>query len=204
MVQTINIRKKPVQARSRARVDAILNAATHIIAENGSGGLKMSAVAARAGVPIGTVYQFFPNKNAIIHTLAQDSMEQVRIALIEKFADFKTLDDAIEKIAQSVLEYFRYFRQEPVIRDIWCSTQGDKLLQELDIEDSRVNGDILFENLKPFFDATSYEALQTMCFLSMQLTGAAVRLAITQDTKTANLILEQYIAMIRAQIRHIH
>lgn len=204
MAKTIQIRKKPVQARSRARVDAILTAATHLISENGSGGLKMSAVALRAGVPIGTVYQFFPNKNAIIHTLAQDSMEQVRAALIEKFSNFESRDDAIEKIAQSVMEYFHYFQQHPVIRDIWCSTQGDKRLQDLDIEDSRVNGDILFENLKPFFSAASYEALQSMCFLSMQLTGAAVRLAITQDKDTAGLILEQYIAMVRAQIQDIN
>lgn len=203
MTQTIKIRKKPVQARSRARVEAILLAATQIISERGSGGLKMSEVATRANVPIGTVYQFFSNKSAIIHTLAQDSMGQVRESLIEKFSNFKSLDNAIEKITDSVLEYYEYFKQEPVIRDIWCSTQGDKLLQDLDIEDSRINGSILFENLKPFFSPASYEALNSICFLCMQLTGATVRLAITQDSKTSELMLEQYIAMLRSQIRQI-
>ena len=67
MVETsIDVRKRPVQTRSKARVDAILNTAKDIISEIGSDGLKMSALAERAHVPIGTIYQFFPNKSAVI------------------------------------------------------------------------------------------------------------------------------------------
>ncbi|WP_026259119.1 TetR/AcrR family transcriptional regulator [Uliginosibacterium gangwonense] len=66
---TTNPRKTPVQARSRATVDAIIQAATYILTEVGWEGLTTNAVAERAGVNIGSLYQFFPNKEAVIAEL---------------------------------------------------------------------------------------------------------------------------------------
>ena len=66
---TISARKIPAQARSRATVDAIIQAATYILTEVGWEGLTTNAIAERAGVNIGSLYQFFPNKEAIIAEL---------------------------------------------------------------------------------------------------------------------------------------
>jgi len=200
MAQSVEVRKRPVQARSRARVESILTAAKQIISESGSDALKMSEIASRADVPIGSIYQFFPNKSSIIHTLAQDLMDLVRVDLTLKFSDFKNRDDAFEKIAQSIDGYYSFFAAQSVVRDIWCSTQGDKQLQDMDIEDSRANGAILFDSLKPFINPRDHASLAATCFLCMQLTGATVRLAVTQDEATAKLMLKQYTQMVRASL----
>ena len=62
----IKPRKAPRQARSAATVDAILEASAHILREGGLGALNTNAVAERAGASIGSLYQYFPNKDAIL------------------------------------------------------------------------------------------------------------------------------------------
>ncbi|MCP4209200.1 MAG: TetR/AcrR family transcriptional regulator [Shimia sp.] len=59
-------RKKPRQARAQATVDAILQASAHILVGQGFEGFNTNAVAERAGVSVGSLYQYFPNKEAII------------------------------------------------------------------------------------------------------------------------------------------
>lgn len=65
------VRKKPLQARSLATVTAILDAAAHILEALGPSAYSTNAVAARAGASIGSVYQYFPSKDAITRALIE-------------------------------------------------------------------------------------------------------------------------------------
>jgi AcrR family transcriptional regulator len=62
-------RKAPRQRRSAATVDAILEAAAHILEREGLAALTTNRVAERAGASIGSLYQYFPNKEAILAAL---------------------------------------------------------------------------------------------------------------------------------------
>lgn len=62
-------RKLPKQARGRATRDAIIEAAAHIISKGGLAAYNTNAVAERAGVSIGSLYQYFPNKDALMVAL---------------------------------------------------------------------------------------------------------------------------------------
>jgi AcrR family transcriptional regulator len=64
-------RKTPRQARAVATQDAILEAAAHIIARGGLAAFNTNAVSERAGVSIGSLYQYFPNKDALMVALIQ-------------------------------------------------------------------------------------------------------------------------------------
>ena len=70
-------RKTPVQARSAATVDAILEAAAHILEIEGLEGYTTNAIARRAGVSIGSLYQYFPNKDAITAALVLANVEAI-------------------------------------------------------------------------------------------------------------------------------
>jgi AcrR family transcriptional regulator len=63
-------RKRPQQERSSARVEAILAAALRLLNERGPQSLTTRTIAARAELPIGSIYQYFPNKEAIVAALA--------------------------------------------------------------------------------------------------------------------------------------
>lgn len=74
-------RKAPRQSRSAATVSAILEAAAHILDQRGLEGYNTNAVAARAGVSIGSLYQYFPGKDALTVTLIRRDHEALLAAL---------------------------------------------------------------------------------------------------------------------------
>ena len=69
MNNTISPRKAPRQARSQATVKAILDAAARVLVERGYAATTTNLVAERAGVSVGSLYQYFPNKDALIAAL---------------------------------------------------------------------------------------------------------------------------------------
>jgi AcrR family transcriptional regulator len=80
------MRKVPRQARSRATTDAILGAAAHILGERGWAGLTTNTVAEVAGVSIGSLYQYFPNKLALIEAVRRRHFDDV-LAVLRAAAD---------------------------------------------------------------------------------------------------------------------
>ncbi len=68
------LRRRPTQERGRRRVDQILTAAAAEFARVGYSEATTNAIAARAGVPIGSLYQFFPHKRALLQALAQNHL----------------------------------------------------------------------------------------------------------------------------------
>jgi len=63
------LRKQPVQARSRATFDAVAEATVQVLLRDGADGLTTTRVAERAGVSVGTLYQYFPNKRSLIEVV---------------------------------------------------------------------------------------------------------------------------------------
>lgn len=70
-------RKTPVQARSTATVDAILEATIQVLLTLGKERLTTTAVAHRAGVSVGTLYQYFPNKRALLQASLKRHMNEI-------------------------------------------------------------------------------------------------------------------------------
>jgi AcrR family transcriptional regulator len=70
-------RKTPVQARSTATVDAILQATLQVLVAVGKEQLTTTRVAARAGVAVGTLYQYFPNKRSLLQAALKQHMAAV-------------------------------------------------------------------------------------------------------------------------------
>jgi AcrR family transcriptional regulator len=65
------LRKRPRQARAQATFDAIVEAAARILAEDGGLRLTTNRIAARAGVSVGSLYQYFPERRAIVRALLE-------------------------------------------------------------------------------------------------------------------------------------
>jgi AcrR family transcriptional regulator len=78
-----SVRTEPTQRRSSQRLDALLDAAAEIVDESGFERLTTQMVAERAGASIGTVYRYFPDRVAVLHSLRERSVRRFR----ERVAD---------------------------------------------------------------------------------------------------------------------
>ena len=74
-------RKTPVQARSTASVNAILDATIQVLLRVGKERLTTTRVALRAGVSVGTLYQYFPNKSALLQAALKRHLDDVTIGI---------------------------------------------------------------------------------------------------------------------------
>lgn len=76
-------RKSPVQARSTVSVNSILEATIQVLLDVGKERLTTTRVAQRAGVSVGTLYQYFPNKSALLQAALRNHLESIAGALEE-------------------------------------------------------------------------------------------------------------------------
>ena len=77
-------RKRPRQERSRATVDTILAATARVLVKKGFDGLTTNAVAEAAGVSIGSLYQYFPSKEALVAALIEQHIEEMNSAILHE------------------------------------------------------------------------------------------------------------------------
>jgi AcrR family transcriptional regulator len=171
-------RRIPVQKRGRERVEKILAVATELIAEKGSEALKMSDIVERAGVSFGSLYQYFPDKTAIVRTLAEHYNALGRQCVATELAGIGSFADLDAAMARIVDGYFEMFCEMPVMVDIWNATQVDRQLAAMDAEDGEWHSQAVFAVLKVVAPAHDETELLSAARLSMQLLAGAVRYAI--------------------------
>jgi AcrR family transcriptional regulator len=196
-----SLRRMPSQRRSRERVERILNCAATLIADSGSDAMRMSEVARMAGISIGSLYQYFPDKSAIIRTLAERYNAQGRACIEAGLADVGTMDELCEAFARLIDTYHEIFRGEPVMRDIWSGTQADKALRDIELADSRANGALLTAVLGRLRPEADRQELAASAFLIMHLGEATMRLAISVERVEGEALVAAYKRMALAELR---
>src|SRR5215469_7357962 len=80
-------RRRPTQKRAQETVDAILEAVIRLLKRSGASAITTNSIAEAAGVSIGSVYQYFPDKRAIFIALHERHIEQVDQALQRKISE---------------------------------------------------------------------------------------------------------------------
>lgn len=99
-------RRKPSQSRSRDTVSCILEAAAHILRQEGFEKATTNRIAERAGVSIGSLYQYFPNKQALLMALTHQHMAEMQAVIIAQLNQVATqsLENAIQAMVDCMLE----------------------------------------------------------------------------------------------------
>ena len=178
------VRKRPTQERSRQRVQKILNVAANRITEVGADQLKMSDIAKLAEVPIGSVYQYFPNKSSIIRSLAEEHLDKLRkiqmdtlmsLNLAEGSSPLEQLSGMIDTIIDN---YYEFYLNEPAFRALWGGLQADAMLYDLEIQDTKESAELMFEVLKLAFPHQEQTFLKHSSLHICQQVGATLRFAI--------------------------
>jgi AcrR family transcriptional regulator len=93
-VEAIKPRKKPRQKRSADTVAVIVEATARILETNGFEGFNTNAVAEKAGVSIGSLYQYFPSKQALLSAIIEREVAPM-LAVIEELVNIKECETAL-------------------------------------------------------------------------------------------------------------
>jgi len=99
-------RKTPVQERAAATVQAIFEATIQVLLSHGADRLTTTRVAERAGVSVGTLYQYYPNKQALLFAAFDKHMEEVcaRIEIVCDGACRKPLGEMIAQVVEAYVD----------------------------------------------------------------------------------------------------
>lgn len=114
----LSLRNVPLQARSRARLGRVLDAAEAVLEQSGAGSFTTTAVAKAAGVSVGTVYRFFPDKQAIVEALAIRYWSDFA-DLVAGVAEADALDPLADPVESVLAVLAAGFRARPGFLALW-------------------------------------------------------------------------------------
>lgn len=193
-------RKKPIQARSKQRVESILAVAENRLIELGYDDLKMSDIAKIANVPIGSVYQYFPNKTAIISSLLQVKMQETqaevkdelsRLPSGENFIEY--LNDTVSRLVDTLYKRYRY---DESVRALWNAARSDHQLQDLVLEDNLANGELIYQSLHLLVAHIPPTRIRAIANMVCDIIGSALRMAASVDEPQGDIMSEELKVMI--------
>ena len=99
------MRRRPTQERSRATVERILAAGRSVLLERGVEGASTNRIAAAAGVGPGTLYQYFPDKEAILERVVERAVDDLEARITRAFlGSLRAGDDAVRGHLEALLD----------------------------------------------------------------------------------------------------
>lgn len=176
---TESTRRNPTQQRSRERQERILAVATQLIATKGSDQVKMSEIAERSEISIGSLYQYFPDKSSVIRTLAERYNAESRRCIDEALGAVEDAAGLCAAYSGLMDLYYKVVLATPAMRDIYSGMQADKQLMALELKESRIAGKLLADAVLRVFPGSDAQQIEESAFLIWQLGEATMRLAIS-------------------------
>ncbi len=192
-------RRRPLQARSRERVDTILRHAAAIFHENGVDGTSMSAIARQSGMSLASLYRYFPNKPAIVHALAEGHVQKMEEALREKLPEL-TLSEAVDVLID---QFYDFYRTEPAYSAIWSGVEAMPELRELDLRELYSNARDLDARLAEEYPELPEERRWTASLVLLRSAGSILRLAATLPELQGGQLVAEFKCMVRAYLSEL-
>jgi AcrR family transcriptional regulator len=99
-------RKMPIQARSTVTVEAISEAAIQVLLTHGADRLTTTRVAERAGVSVGTLYQYYPNKRSLLFAVFEDHLDEVSraVEVVCEGAYHRPMSEMIRQVVEAYVD----------------------------------------------------------------------------------------------------
>ncbi len=197
----LTVRHRPVQERGRVRFDAILTAARELLAESGVEGFTIDDVATRAGIPVGSVYQFFPNKFAIVAELDARDTEALIDDLTAR-ADRLTLGDWQAETNELIDLVAAHWVDDPTRRAVWLAMRSTAATRSLAAEHSRALVTTLLPMIKQLTEGQSLEEQLTICEVVVEMAQSLLHFSVSDGEPNPDTVRELK-RMLRAYLRAV-
>ena len=129
---SVEPRKRPVQARSRAMYARILDEAARIFDELGYHATTTNAVADAAEVSVGSLYQYFPNKDALLVALAERHLDEVRPLVVAMADHLRAQAPDVEQLSRELVDAAMRWNDTDRLHELlWRAPRSPALVERL-------------------------------------------------------------------------
>jgi len=168
-------RKSPMQARSTASVDAILEATIQVLLSVGKERLTTTRVALRAGVSVGTLYQYFPNKSALLQGALKRHLDEVTLAVerVCREQKGKTLESMATTLINAFLDAkMRDGKTSVALYAVSSDVDGAKIVEQMGVRANKA----IVEMLASTCESLTRDPQIVASMLQGAMTGVSRRL----------------------------
>ncbi|NUP15677.1 MAG: TetR/AcrR family transcriptional regulator [Streptomyces sp.] len=203
----VPLRRTPRQARSRARLARVLEAAERVLVRDGVQALTTTRVAAEAGVSVGSLYQYLPDRDAIIDALAAGYLARLEAAMddLVTVAEAEQWDDPVGVLIDA---YAAIYRTGHGFRALWFGSSLTEQTRAADREHKRRMADGVRRIVLVLGLAHDDEALARACHAAVLAADALAQEAFRRDPEgdpglldEAGLMLRGYLTGVAARYR---
>jgi AcrR family transcriptional regulator len=194
------LRRVPVQGRSVARVQRMLDACAELVDQVGYEALTTTMLAERAGVAIGSVYQFFPDKRAIVQALAHRNLDAYLDRLSQRIQE-GGLTDWWDAVDTAIDEYIRMHRRVPGFRTLHFGDVVDRNLLDEKLDNNAVIVERLCQLLVTDFGVSEEPHVRDALTIAVETADALIKLAFRRDPEGDEAVLTEAKGLIRLYLQ---
>jgi len=196
------LRRTPQQARSKARLARVLEAAERVLVAEGVEALTTTRVAAEAKVSVGSLYQYLPDREAIIDALAAGYFAKLE-ATMDGFVQAATERRWDDPVGMLVDAYAAIYRTEHGFRALWFGSGMTERTRTADREHKRRMADGIRRILLALDVARDDRALARSCHAAVLAADALAQEAFRRDTEGDAGLLDEAKVMLRGYLAAI-
>ncbi|GAB20694.1 putative TetR family transcriptional regulator [Gordonia effusa NBRC 100432] len=194
------LRRVPQQARSRKLLARVLEAADVLLADQGPDSLTTTRVAAAAGVAVGSLYQYLPDRTAIIEALAAAYLQRFEATMAEMVtaAYREQWDDPAKVLIDAFADVYR---TEPGYRALWFSRHLTETARAADRQHNERMAVTLKEVLLAQVPVADSERLLVACRTAQLMADGVMQEAFRADPEGDPALLREITSALRAYMR---
>ncbi|WP_257234186.1 TetR/AcrR family transcriptional regulator [Streptomyces sp. JV178] len=200
-VTALRLRRMPRQARAREKVARVLQAAERLLVAEGADVLTTTRVAAESGVSVGALYQYLPDREAIVEALADMYLTRLEAAM-ESFVERARTDTWSDPVTVLVDAFADIYRSEPGFRALWFGRHLTEWTRQADTRHKRVMAAGLHRILVAQGLLPDDGEAATACYTAFLAADAVTQDAFRTDAAGDAELLGQLKSMLRAYLGH--
>ncbi len=179
----VRMRKNPRQARATATIEAIIEAAAQILRKEGEEALTTAKIAERAGVSIGSIYQYFPNKDAILLALIRKEREAIAAEVARRIAEIepKNGEAMVRGVIATLVAAFRPRRRRRKLVALMAAFSVDRDNSGLELR-QRI-GALIVAASRRYPDMASRPLSEISAYVIVRAVLGAIRSAVVENAK---------------------
>ena len=182
-------RRRPTQDRSKRKFDALLAASRELLVEVGFESFTCEEVAARAEVPIGTLYQFFANKYVIVCELNRQDLVAVSQELADFHGEVPSLD-WLRHMNRFVDHMATLWMSDPSRREVWLAMQSTPSTRATGAIHEREFADVVNTMLRPLTPRLNRARRDTMAQVLVHVVYSMLNFSVQDRQTQADAVAE--------------